>query len=78
MAIYSVEFCKRKLNTWLAAEEAISTGQRYQIEGRSLTRADLYDVRKEIEFWEGKLAVAAAEEQYGGRNRVFRAVIRDV
>ena len=50
MAIYSVEFCKRKLNTWLAAEEAIATGQRYQIEGRSLTRADLYDVRKEIEF----------------------------
>ena len=78
MAIYSVEFCKRKLNTWLAAEEAIATGQRYQIEGRSLTRADLYDVRKEIEFWEGKLAVAAAEEQYGGRNQVFRAVIRDV
>ena len=78
MAIYSVEFCKRKLNTWLAAEEAIATGQRYQIEGRSLTRADLYDVRKEIEFWEGKLAVAAAEEQYGGRNRVFRAFIRDV
>ena len=78
MAIYSVEFCKRKLNTWLAAEEAIATGQRYQIEGRSLTRADLYDVRKEIEFWEGKLAVATAEEQYGGRNRVFRAVIRDV
>ena len=78
MAIYSVEFCKRKLNTWLAAEEAIATGQRYQIEGRSLTRADLYDVRKEIEFWEGKLAVAAAEAQYGGRNRVSRAVIRDV
>ena len=78
MAIYSVEFCKRKLNTWLAAEEAIATGQRYQIEGRSLTRADLYDVRKEIEFWEGKLAVAAAEEQYGRRNRVFRAVIGDV
>ena len=78
MAIYLVEFCKRKLNTWLAAEEAIATGQRYQIEGRSLTRADLYDVRKEIEFWEGKLAVAAAEEQYGGRNQVFRAVIRDV
>ena len=78
MAIYSVEFCKRKLNTWLAAEEAIATGQRYQIEGRSLTRADLCDVRKEIEFWEGKLAVAAAEEQYGGRNQVFRAVIRDV
>lgn len=78
MAIYSVKYCKKKLRTWLAAEDAIATGQRYQIDDRSLTRADLYDVRKEIEFWEGKLAVAEAEERYGGRNRTFRFVPRDV
>ena len=78
MAIYSKEYCKRKLQTWLAAEEAIATGQRYQIDDRSLTRADLYDVRKEIEFWEGKLVQAEMEEQYGGRNRMFRFVPRDV
>jgi len=78
MAIYSKEFCKRKLQTWLAAEEAIATGQRYQIEDRSLTRADLYDVRKEIEFWENKLVAAEAEERYGGRNRAFRFVPRDL
>ncbi len=78
MAIYTKEFCRRKLETWLAAEEAIATGQRYQIEDRSLTRADLYDVRKEIEFWEGKLATAEAEERYGGRNRMFRFVLRDL
>lgn len=78
MAIYTKEFCRRKLQIWLAAEEAIATGQRYQIEDRSLTRADLYDVRKEIEFWEGKLATAETEERYGGRNRVFRFVPRDL
>ena len=78
MAIYSIEFCKKRLGMWLDAEAAITTGQRYQIDDRSLTRADLYDVRKQIEFWEGKLAAAEAEEQCGGRNRVFRAVIRDV
>ena len=78
MAIFSKELCRQRLKIWLAAEEAIATGQRYQIEGRSLTRADLYDVRKEIEFWEEKLAVAEAEEQYGGRNRVFHFVPRDV
>lgn len=78
MAIYSKEFCKRKLELWLEAEEAIATGQSYQIDDRRLTRADLYDVRKEIEFWEGKLAVAEAEETSGGRNRMFRFVPRDV
>lgn len=78
MAIYSKEYCRKRLQIWLAAEEAISTGQRYQIDDRSLTRADLYDVRKEIEFWEGRLAVAAAEEQHGGRIRAFRFVPRDL
>lgn len=78
MAIYTKEFCRRKLQTWIAAEEAIATGQRYQIDDRSLTRADLYDVRKEIEFWEGKLAAVEAEERYGGRNRLYRFMPRDL
>ena len=78
MAIYDKAFCRKKLETWLEAEDAIATGQRYQIGDRSLTRADLYDVRKQIEFWEGKLAVAVAEEKDVGRNRVFRFVPRDV
>ncbi len=78
MAIYSKEYCRKKLQTWLEAEDAISTGQRYQIDDRSLTRADLYDVRKEIEFWEGRLAVAEAEEQHGGRIRALRFVPRDL
>lgn len=78
MALFSKEFCKQRLKIWLAAEEAIATGQRYQIEGRSLTRADLYDVRKEMEYWAGKLAEAENEEQHGGRNRVYRFVPHDV
>ena len=78
MAIYSKEFCRRKLNTWLAAEEAIATGQRYQIDDRSLTRADLYDVRKELEYWAGKLAEAESEEQNGGSIRAYHFVPRDV
>lgn len=78
MAIYTKEFCRRKLRIWLEAEEAIATGQSYQIEDRRLTRADLYDVRKQIEFWEGKLAAVESEERYGGRIRVYRAVPRDV
>ena len=78
MSIYGKALCHRKLKLWLEAEEAIATGQSYQIDDRRLTRADLNDVRKEIEFWEGKLAAAEAEEQHGGRNRAYRAVIRDV
>ena len=78
MAIFSKELCRQRLKIWLAAEEAIATGQRYQIEGRSLTRADLYDVRKELEYWAGKLAEAESEEQSGGYIRAYHFVPRDV
>lgn len=78
MAVYSRELCERKLNTWLAAEEAIATGQRYQIGTRMLTRADLKQVREQMEYWAGKLAEAEAEEKCGGRNRAYRFVPRDL
>lgn len=78
MAIFSKELCEKKLNTWIAAEESIATGQSYQIGTRMLTRADLDDVRKEMEYWAGKLAEAEAEEKNGGRNKLYRFVARDV
>lgn len=78
MAIFSKELCQQKLSTWLAAEEAVATGQSYQIGSRMLTRADLKQIRSEMEYWAEKLAQAEAEEKTGGRNRAYRAVIRDV
>lgn len=78
MAVFSKELCRKKLSTWLVAEEAIATGQSYQIGTRMLTRADLTQVREQLEYWGGKLAEAEAEEKQGGRNRAYRALIRDV
>lgn len=78
MAVFTKELCKKKLNTWLEAEEAVATGQSYQIGNRMLTRADLKQIREQMEYWAGKLAQAEAEEKSGGRNRAYRAVIRDV
>ena len=78
MAMFTKKLCQQKLETWLAAEEAIATGQRYQIGTRMLTRADLKEVRKQMEYWAGKLAEAEAEEKVNGRNRVFHCVPRDL
>lgn len=77
MAIFSKKLCEQKLNTWLAAEEAIATGQSYQIGTRMLTRANLKQVREQMEYWAGKLAEAEAEEKRGGRNRIFRFIPLD-
>lgn len=78
MAIFGKKLCKERLATWLIAEEKVAAGQRYQIGDRSLTRADLKQIRAQIEYWAGKLAEAEAEEKHGGRNRVYRALPRDL
>lgn len=78
MAIFSKSLCEKKLGIWLAAEEAVATGQKYQIGTRMLTRADLSEIRKEMEYWGQKLQEAEAEEKAGGRNRMYRFCPRDV
>ena len=78
MAIFGKKLCKERLDMWLIAEEKVAAGQRYQIGDRSLTRADLKQIRAQIEYWAGKLAEAEAEEKHGGRNRAYRALPRDL
>lgn len=78
MAIFSKRLCESRLQIWLDAEAAIATGQSYQIENRSLTRADLKQVRSQIEYWAGRLAECENEERQGGRNRAYRFVPRDL
>lgn len=67
MAIFSKEMCRQKLNTWLAAEESVATGQSYQIGTRMLTRADLKQIREEMEYWAQKII------RGGGRGKERRA-----
>jgi len=69
---------KQHLEMWLKAEEAVSTGQRYQIEQMQLTRASLKQIRESISFWEGKVAEAEREEQGRGRNRIYHFAPHDV
>ncbi len=78
MAIFTRKICEQKLNTCLAAEESVATGQSYQIGTRMLTRANLKEIREEMEYWAGKLAEIDAEEKSGGRNRLYHFVPRDV
>ena len=78
MAMFSKKLCEQKLNTWLAAEESVATGQSYQIGTRMLTRANLKEIREEMEYWAGRLAEAEAEEKNNGRIRVYHFVPRDL
>lgn len=73
MAGITLETAQARLDIWLAAEEAVAVrGQSYAIAGRSLNRADLSDIRKSIDYWQGKVTQLSAN--ISGRGRVRYAV----
>ncbi len=69
---------KKHLKLWLDAEIGIATSQSYTIGTRSLTRANLKEVRDQIKFWQNKVAELENVAARKGRNRVCRAVPRDL
>ena len=73
-----IEIARYHLNAWLEAELEVTTHQSYKIGSRSLTRADLAAIRKQIEYWKNEVEKLENIEKRGGRNRVFRAVPRDL
>lgn len=78
MAGVTLEIAKKHLDAWLTAELEVTTHQSYTIGSRSLTKANLSDIRKQIQFWENEVARLENISKRGGRNRVFRAVPRDL
>lgn len=55
------------ITCWKAAYRAASTGKSYTINGRTLTRYDLPEIRKQLGYLEGELASV----DNGGRGPVF-------
>lgn len=74
----TLETAKKHLNAWLEAELEVTTHQSYTIGSRSLTKADLSEIGARIEYWQDQVARLENIEKRGGRNRVFRAVPRDL
>lgn len=74
----SLEIAKKHLDAWLTAELEVTTHQSYTIGSRSLTKANLSEIRKQIEYWNDQVARLENIEKRGGRSRVFRAVPRDL
>lgn len=73
-----LEVARRHLDAWLDAELEVTTHQSYTIGSRSLTRANLAEIRKQIQFWQNEVEKLENAGKRGGRNRVFRAVPRDL
>ena len=55
MAGITLAQAEAKLTLWLAADDAVATGQSYTIGDRSLTRADAATIDDKITFWDNKV-----------------------
>lgn len=73
----TLDIARRHLEEWLEAELELTTHQSYRIGNQSLTRADLGEVRRMVEFWSDRVAALERAAQGRGRNRIYHAVPRD-
>ena len=55
MSAIQLEVAKKHLNAWLEAELAVTQAQSYTIGSRTLTKANLTEIRNAIAYWEGKV-----------------------
>lgn len=56
MSIWTREELHDLLAAWKAAYKAAATGKSYTIQGRTLTRYDLPEIRKQLAYLENELA----------------------
>lgn len=52
MPAITLEVAEERLAVWLAADDAVSRGQSYAMQNRSLTRVDATEIRNSIEYWD--------------------------
>lgn len=78
MAGITLEIAKRHLDAWLEAELTITTGQSYTLGSRTLTRANLTEIRNSIKFWSDKVNQLERLQMMGSRHHIRRVIPRDL
>lgn len=78
VSVFTLEIAEKHLNAWLEAELAVSTGQSYRIGSRQLQRADLNEIRKQIQYWKNEVVKLNAKQSKKGIRRAIRIVPRDL
>lgn len=66
MAGITLAIAQSKLDAYLAAETAVLSGQKYEIDGRMLMRANLKEIQEGINVWDQRVKRLSARA--GGRS----------
>lgn len=64
----TAEQAETQLAYWLAADTAVSSGQSFDHNGRSLTRVNAKEIRGNIDYWDAKCKALSSSgiKLYGG------------
>ncbi|AQT84161.1 hypothetical protein ERICIV_03437 [Paenibacillus larvae subsp. larvae] len=73
--MWTLQEAQTYLRTWIEAEMAVASAQSYTIAGRSLTRAHLAEIRKQIQFWQNEIVKLNNPQR---RSRIFRGIPMDI
>lgn len=68
MSVFSRAEIVEMIENYAAAEKAIMKGQAYSINGRSLTRVPLSDIREARQEWESRLNSYDVSKRGGNAN----------
>ena len=73
MAAWTLEQAQTHLATWLTASEAVAQGQEHEIQSgntrRKLTRANLFQINRMIQFWRKEVEQLQRSETPGPKIR---------
>ena len=78
MAGITLETAQKHLDAWLEAEMQVTNAQSYTIGSRTLTKANLTEIRNAIEYWQQKVTMLENLKKNKGRSRVKIFVPRDL
>jgi len=70
MAGITLTQAQTQLDNYLAAETAVLSGQRYEIAGRVLMRANLAEIQQGIQIWNSRVVTLSNQSQGRSRKRV--------
>jgi len=62
-----LRYANEQLDLWLSADRAVSNAQSYTIGNRTLTRVNASEIRKNIDYWQGKIDSLESQSVTGKR-----------
>jgi len=72
-----LEQAKMMRDDWIKAEAQVMAGQSYSIDGKTVTKANLSEIRNSVKFWENKVSMLNRKLKGKGSIRIKNVVPMD-